>query len=102
MPSYYPGGGVMIATEAGTIYAELTADDRLNWVEKQPAVIDTVERELLRRGLDQRKDRYRVIDGERAVLASGMISDLRERYRGPADETTPAVTSRAGPDAEEF
>jgi hypothetical protein len=101
MPSYYPGGGVMIATEAGTIYAELTADDQFNWTQKQPAVIDTVERELLRRGLDQRKDRYRVIDRERNVLASGMISDLRDRYRGPADETMPAAIRRAAPDADE-
>jgi hypothetical protein len=85
----------MIATEAGTIYAELTADDQLNWAEKQPAVIDAVERELLRRGLDQKKDRYRVIDGRRTVLASGMIADLRERYRGPEDETTPAATHQA-------
>jgi len=98
MPSYYPGGGVMIATEAGTIYAELTADDKRYWTDKQPEITGSVERELLRRGLDQKKDRYRVIDRERNVLASGMISDLRERYRGPADETTPAATRRMDPD----
>jgi hypothetical protein len=101
MPNYYPGGGVMIATEAGTIYAELTADDEPQWAERQAALIDTVERELLRRGLDQRKDRYRVIDRRRTVLAGGLISDLRERYRGPSDETKPSVRRTEFDEAED-
>jgi hypothetical protein len=90
MKSYYPGGGVMIATEAGTIYAELSADDKLDWSEKRPEIVESVERELLRRGLDQRKNRYRVIDNERNILASGMISELRDRYAAPGPSSRPA------------
>jgi predicted amidohydrolase len=78
--SYYPGGGVMIATEPGTIYAELDAQDKLLWDRSDPDAVARIERELLRRGLDQRKDRYRLIEGSKKIVADGMIAALRERY----------------------
>jgi hypothetical protein len=80
--SYYPGGGVMIGTEPGTIYAELDVQDTLLWDRKDPGVAQRIERELLRRGLDRRIDRYRLIDGNKRIVADGMITVLRERY-GP-------------------
>jgi hypothetical protein len=78
--SYYPGGGVMIATEPGTIYAELDAPDKLLWDRNDPDAVERIERELLRRGLDQRKDRYRLIEGNKKIVADGTIAALRERY----------------------
>ncbi len=81
MPSYYPGGGVMLGTEAGTIYAELNVQDLLRWEQADAQLIQEVERELLRRGVDQRKLRYRVIDEVRASRADGMIADLEKQYR---------------------
>jgi hypothetical protein len=82
MPSYYPGGGVMLGTEAGTIYAELSVQDLLRWEQADAHLIQEVERELLKRGVDQRKLRYRIIDEVRASRADGMIADLEKQYRG--------------------
>ncbi len=82
MPDYYPGGGVMLGTEAGTIYAELSVQDLPRWEQADAQLIDEVERELLRRGIDQRKMRYRVIDSARISRADGLIKDLEKQYRG--------------------
>lgn len=79
MPSYYPGGGVMLGTEAGTIYAELSTQDMPRWEQADLQLIEEVERELLQRGIDQRKRRYRIIDTSRA---DGMITDLEKRHSG--------------------
>ncbi|HEX4129652.1 MAG TPA: hypothetical protein VHZ24_06390 [Pirellulales bacterium] len=80
MPDYYPGGGVMIATDAGTIYAELNEQDKRKWDDKDQSLIEQVERALLLRGLDQKKECYRIIESGDTILASGMVSALRERY----------------------
>jgi hypothetical protein len=78
--SYYPGGGVMIATEPGTMYAELDVQDKLLWDRNDPDVVQRIERELLRRGLDQQKERYRLIENNKQTVADGLIAALRERY----------------------
>jgi len=80
MPSYYPGGGVMLGTEAGTIYAELSTQDVPRWEKADTQLIQEVERELLRRGVDQKKRRYRVIDPARTSRADGLIADLEKRH----------------------
>ena len=82
MPNYYPGGGVMIGTEAGTIYAELSSQELLRWEQADTHLIGETERELLKRGVAQRKLRYRVIDAVRTSQADGLIADLEKQYRG--------------------
>jgi hypothetical protein len=78
--SYYLGGGVMIDTEPGTIYAELDAQDKLLWDRNDSGVVARIERELLRRSLNLRIDRYRVIQENKQLVTNGMVAALRERY----------------------
>ncbi len=84
MPSYYPGGSVMLGTEAGTIYAELSIQEMPRWEQNDAKLIEEIERELLRRGIDQRKRRYRIIDTSRTSRADGLIADLEKRHPAEA------------------
>ena len=70
----------MLGTEGGTIYAELSVQDVSRWEQADTQLIDEVERELLRRGLDQRKQRYRIVDATRVSRAAGLIADLEKRH----------------------
>lgn len=82
--SYYPGGGVMIATDPGTIYAELDVPDKLLWDQNDPHVIERIERELLRRSHNRRLEHYRIIDEQKQVVTNGLIAALQGRYGPPA------------------
>jgi hypothetical protein len=81
MPSYYPGGGVMIGLETGTIYAELSVPESRRWEAADVQLVEEVQQQLLRRGVDQRKTRYRVIDAARTSWADGTIADLAQHGR---------------------
>jgi len=81
--AYYPGDGVMIATELVTIDADLDVGDKLSGDRRDPYVVERIERELLRRGLDRKQS---VIELSQRTNRSSTTAPSPHCKQGTADK----------------